>query len=316
MDHHCPWLANCLGLYNYKAFLLFLIYVSLFCVVCFAVSSYQVYEELFTVRPGGYPSGNTMDDLTPVNWVLLAVVSGIIGLVLTGFTIWHLILTGKNMTTIESLETVRYTAPSLRSGAAPPGAHLVDESGDSQHSYQQQERQQQFNRYNSYLLEESSKKLPHAFNLGRARNYAAVFGGRDKMMFWWCPIYSGQDDGWKWQTSEAWEEQVEKLKEEKLRRVEEQQERERRAGWGYDPAEEQAWNNTPPEGLIRFAGNNGSKMISKADRILGKRPGGYSDAEQAIPLRNLVKKQRSPARDPYDLSDDENFEVGSDDELR
>ncbi|KAH0536848.1 hypothetical protein FGG08_006310 [Glutinoglossum americanum] len=50
-----------------------------------------------------------------MNYVLLAVVSGIIGLVLTGFTGWHLSLILKNQTTIECLERVRYLSPLQKS---------------------------------------------------------------------------------------------------------------------------------------------------------------------------------------------------------
>lgn len=255
-----------------------------------------------------------MDDLTPVNWVLLAVISGIIGLVLTGFTIWHIVLTSKNMTTIESMEKVRYTAPSLRTGAPPPGASLVD--GSDPNSARHREHQQQFNRYNAYLLEESSKKLPHAFNLGRKRNFAAVFGGRDKMLLWPCPIFTGHGDGWVWETSEEWREAVEKINAERFRWTEEQRERERRAGWGYDPAEEQEWNQNPPtEGLIKFAGNNKTnksngvvgKAMSKAERILGKKPGGYTD-EDAMQLQPMTKKK---PKGLYDISDDD-FEYDED----
>lgn len=120
MDHHCPWLATCVGFYNYKAFLLFLIYTSLFCWVCFGTAALWIWAEI----SGGM---QFMDHFLPVNVILLTIIGGVLGLVLTGFTAWHINLACRGITTLECLEKTRYASPLRkaldrhRNGRQPPG---------------------------------------------------------------------------------------------------------------------------------------------------------------------------------------------------
>lgn len=50
-------------------------------------------------------------NMMPAHFIVLCVISGIIGLVITGFTAYHIYLTSRNRTTIESLEKTKYLSP-------------------------------------------------------------------------------------------------------------------------------------------------------------------------------------------------------------
>ena len=192
----------------------------------------------------------------PINYILLCVVAGIIGIVLTGFTIWHISLAFRGMTTIECLEKTRYLSPlrktmrrqqferkneivgqsygqqlvEIHANALPgimrpeEGEEILEDadSGENHYSkaseslrknYAEMERSRERDRYEDYLDEQDSEKLPSAFDLGWRRNLRHLFG--EKALFWFLPICNTTGDGWRWEPSPKWVEARDSVRKER-----------------------------------------------------------------------------------------------------
>ncbi|KAI0726908.1 zf-DHHC-domain-containing protein [Fomitopsis betulina] len=96
MDHHCPWVNNCVGHNNYAYFIRFLFYVDLACTYHLAIISRRVYVATQTWE--NFES-------TEMIFIILNLVSCIpVLFAVGGFSLYHFYLLSTNTTTIEGWE--------------------------------------------------------------------------------------------------------------------------------------------------------------------------------------------------------------------
>lgn len=268
--------------------------------------------------------------MLPINFILLAVISGIIGLVLGAFTGWHIMLACRGQTTIECLEKTRYLSPlrktlqnqfeAQHNGEGIPlpkyGQQLLDmhanalpgvtrpEEGEitlprddrmPQHaSYEEMERYRARKRYEEYIDEQDSEKLPNAFDLGAKKNLLHLFGPRP--LLWFVPVMNTMWDGWAWEPSPKWLAARDNIAKERSA----QRERERAAGWGEPETPTTHFFVDRPQGAGRHylaspaPPQTGRRTPSKADRILGRDPNHYADEPaSSVSMKTLGRDGRA-----------------------
>ena len=101
MDHHCPWVDNCIGFYNRKYFMQLLFYLCLLTHYMNVSSIYEIYKILYDV----YKDKLNYNSIPRIGIILFGFsIILTLSVLISLFFKFHIGLVLNNSTTIESLD--------------------------------------------------------------------------------------------------------------------------------------------------------------------------------------------------------------------
>lgn len=104
MDHHCPWINNCVGFWNRKYFLLLLVYVLIMTYLTFALTVYDFYNTIIWGINNKIFSSNDPKLGEKLIIMFAFMMNFIVASLMSAFLKFHLMLASENKTTIENLD--------------------------------------------------------------------------------------------------------------------------------------------------------------------------------------------------------------------
>eukprot|EP00760_Papus_ankaliazontas_P001834 PhM_4_TR1063/c0_g1_i1/m.83410/K20028/ZDHHC2_15_20; palmitoyltransferase ZDHHC2/15/20 len=102
MDHHCPWINNCVGFFNQKFFLLFILYITMCCTFV-GLTAWEALWHSFDFLAEKQPR-QLFKAIRAINFAFSYIVVVVFSVSLGMFVSFHFGLVMKNTTTIERLE--------------------------------------------------------------------------------------------------------------------------------------------------------------------------------------------------------------------
>lgn len=96
MDHHCPWINNCVGFRNYKFFVTFLLYS---CVYTITVSLFVAPWAVFIWNREEHM--RALPEMDKFNIMIVFFVATMFFLAVSGLWVFHAFLTANNKSTLE-----------------------------------------------------------------------------------------------------------------------------------------------------------------------------------------------------------------------